>query len=227
MSSIDEPILVTGYDATWPMLFAAERSRVRNACGDSITRIEHFGGTAVPGSAAKPIVDLLVGVRNLDAFGPHLAKLDTIGYVHFGPVFTSQRWYSRRRGPPHFNLAIAVDGGEFWRSQLKLRDYLRAHPDEVSAYSDCKRRLFDNGSRTFVSYSQAKASFATALMERVKAWEIEPRPRLEPPSIEGDSCLASNPSSLKKAEQGEGDAQSATNEADSGWRVAGSEKIEQ
>jgi GrpB-like predicted nucleotidyltransferase (UPF0157 family) len=166
MNSPDEPILVTEYNPSWPVLYAAERNRLRTACGDTVTRIEHVGSTAVPESAAAAIVDVLVGVRNLDAFAPHVTKLEAIGYVAFRGAFSPQRWLLRRRGPPHFNVAIAIDGSDYWRTQLHVREYLRAHPEEVRAYSDCKRSAFDNGSRTYLSFSQAKSSFVEGLMAR-------------------------------------------------------------
>jgi GrpB-like predicted nucleotidyltransferase (UPF0157 family) len=168
--SIDEPIIVTEYDPTWPMLYAAERSRVRNACGRVITRVEHFGGTAVPGMAAKPIVDLLVGVRSLEGFAQQAAQLEAIGYRNYGAAFIAERLYLRRRGPPHFNVFVTVDGGEWWRAQTSLRDYLRARPAEAAAYSNCKRDIFRGGSRTFASYSKDRAPFLKALSERARIW---------------------------------------------------------
>ena len=168
--SIDEPVIVTEYDPTWPKLFAAECNRIRIACGPMITRIEHFGSTAVPGMAAKPIVDLLVGVRSLDAFAPHVPQLERIGYQNFGAVMLVERLYLRRRGPPHFNIAVAVDGGSWWRAQLALRDYLRARPAEALAYANRKRELFREGVRTFESFTKEKAPYLRALLKRSTAW---------------------------------------------------------
>jgi len=57
---IDEPTTIREYDPSWPVLFTLESKRVKSVLGNIITRIEHFGGTAVPGMAGKPIVDLLL-----------------------------------------------------------------------------------------------------------------------------------------------------------------------
>ena len=167
---VDEPITITNYDPAWPVLFEAERERVAKALGDVATRIEHFGSTAVPGMAGKPIVDLLVGVRDLPSASSRITALEGIGYENFGEIFIPGRLYLRRRGPPHFNLAATVDGGEFWNDQLVLRDFLRAHPDEAAAYAKAKRKTYSEGHRMFSTYSQAKGPFLAALKSRAARW---------------------------------------------------------
>jgi GrpB-like predicted nucleotidyltransferase (UPF0157 family) len=169
-SEVDEPITITAYDPAWPALFAAERDRVERALGEIVTRVEHFGSTAVPGMAGKPIVDLLVGVRDLAEAAGRAAALEAIGYENFGEIFLPGRLYLRRRGPPHFNVAVTEDGGAFWDAQIVLRDFLRAHPDEAAAYAAMKRAAYAGGAHLFSTYSQAKGPFLAALKERAEAW---------------------------------------------------------
>jgi GrpB-like predicted nucleotidyltransferase (UPF0157 family) len=170
VSEVDEPISIADYDPLWPELFAAERDRVLSAMGDTVTRIEHFGSTAIAGMAGKPIVDLLVGVRDLQEASAGVPALEALGYENFGEIFIPGRLYLRRRGPPHFNVAITLDGGEFWNAQLMVRDYLRAHPAEASAYSAVKRATYADGAHLFSTYSQAKGPFLAALKERAQKW---------------------------------------------------------
>jgi GrpB-like predicted nucleotidyltransferase (UPF0157 family) len=92
------------------------------------------------------------------------------GYEDFGEIFIPGRLYLRRRGPPHFNVAMAEEGGLFFRAQVAVRDYLRAHPDEVRAYAEEKRKAYDRGARLFSTYSQQKNAFVTSLVERALAW---------------------------------------------------------
>jgi GrpB-like predicted nucleotidyltransferase (UPF0157 family) len=158
------------YDPGWLDLFLSERDRVQRALGEVASRIEHFGSTAVPGMAGKPIVDLLVGVADLRSASRRLSVLGALGYENFGEIFIPGRIYLRRRGPPHFNLAVTEVGGPFWRDQLIIRDFLRAHPDEAAAYSAHKRSIFAEGSRLFSNYSQAKGPFLAKLKERAVQW---------------------------------------------------------
>jgi GrpB-like predicted nucleotidyltransferase (UPF0157 family) len=169
-SEADEPITLVEADPRWPALYLAEAERVRGAIGDVATGIEHVGSTAVPGLVAKPIVDLLVGVRALDEGKAAAPRLVAIGYENFGELFIPGRLYLRRRGEHDFNIAVAEDGGAFHLSQLAVRDYLRAHPDEVKAYAAEKRRAYAQGARLFSTYSQKKQAFLMALTDRALAW---------------------------------------------------------
>ena len=170
IADVDEPIIISDYDPMWPELFTEEERRVQTALAELVTRIEHFGSTAVPGMAGKPIIDLLVGVPHLAIVSTRISPLEALGYQNFGEIFIPGRLYLRRRGPPHFNVAVTREGGDFWHAQLVMRDYLRAHPREVAAYSECKRSAYANGARMFSSYSQTKVPFLAAITERARKW---------------------------------------------------------
>jgi GrpB-like predicted nucleotidyltransferase (UPF0157 family) len=76
-------ILVSDYDPAWPEMFKQEQANLQSALGPLILTIEHMGSTAVPGLAAKPIIDLLVGVRNLrDARSCCIEPLQALGYTY-------------------------------------------------------------------------------------------------------------------------------------------------
>ena len=167
---VDEPISIVDYDALWPALFMNERRRVEAALGDDVKQIEHFGSSAVPGMAGKPIIDLLVGVTDLGIASDRIPALETLGYENFGEIFIPGRIYLRYRGAHNFNIAMAVVGSDFWKGQLILRDYLCAHGEEAAAYAAHKRSIYAAGSRLFSTYSQAKEPFLAALKERALQW---------------------------------------------------------
>jgi len=167
---VDEPVRVVEYDPAWPEQFEQERLAIERALGDAARRIEHVGSTAVPGLAGKPIVDLLIGVSDLDDVSYHIEALVALGYQNFGEIFIPGRLYLRKRGPRHFNIALAVEGGEFWTTQLLVRDYLRAHVEEADAYATEKRLAIVSGARMFSTYSQSKDPFLSALIVRARAW---------------------------------------------------------
>jgi GrpB-like predicted nucleotidyltransferase (UPF0157 family) len=166
---VDEPIVIVGYDPAWVTQFNAENERIRSALADLIVGIEHFGSTAVPGMIGKPIVDLLVGLPDLSGAGRCVPLLESLGYHNFGEIFIPDRFYLRKRGPPHFNVALTAVSGEFWITQLRVRDYLRNHPEEVHAYCASKQRAYAAGARMFSTYSQAKGPFLAGLIERASA----------------------------------------------------------
>lgn len=166
--SIDEPVELVDYDPNWPAHFATEMGQFREALGDRAVLVEHFGSTAVPGLPGKPVVDLLVGVRDIETVRGCVPALEALGYENFGEVFIPGRLYLRRRSSGHFNIALTPHGSPFWDAQLLVRDYLRAHPAEVAAYAESKRAAFAAGNDLFSTYSQAKAPFLAGLIERAK-----------------------------------------------------------
>jgi GrpB-like predicted nucleotidyltransferase (UPF0157 family) len=80
-----DKVIIVEYNPQWPLLFDREAERIRNVVdGDLINRIEHFGSTAVPGLAAKPIIDLLVGVHSLvQAKQIAISQLQTLDYAYW------------------------------------------------------------------------------------------------------------------------------------------------
>ena len=89
---------MTDYDPAWPNIFVTERGRIQTALGEVATRVEHFGSTAVPRMAGKPIVDVMVGVRDLTSASDSIRVLEALGYENFGEIFIPGRIYLRRRG---------------------------------------------------------------------------------------------------------------------------------
>ena len=96
-----QPVEVVDYDHDWPRRYAAERDRIRGALGDTVLAIEHVGGTAVPDLPAKPVIDLMVGVEDIERAGPAVAGLINLGYEYV-PEFETQlpdRRYFRLGAP--------------------------------------------------------------------------------------------------------------------------------
>ena len=86
------------YNPEWPRLFAREAARIRAALGAQAVQVEHVGSTSVPGLAAKPVIDLLVGVRTLDDSPAIVAAVTALGYEYI-PEFEDElpnRRYFRR-----------------------------------------------------------------------------------------------------------------------------------
>ena len=100
MTSTD-PIVVVPYDEAWPSLFEAERVRIERAIGPWTEEIEHVGSTAVPGLAAKPVVDIMVGVESLDDAPVLVERLEGLGYEYvpeFERELPLRRFFRKLRG---------------------------------------------------------------------------------------------------------------------------------
>jgi GrpB-like predicted nucleotidyltransferase (UPF0157 family) len=138
-----QPVEVVDYDQDWPRAYAEERDRIAAAIGESILAIEHVGGTAVPGLPAKPVIDLMVGVEDIERAGPAVAGLINLGYEYV-PEFESElpdRRYFRRGVPDSHHVHMVSASSDFFAEHLLFRDYLRDHPQAAEEYGKLKRGL--------------------------------------------------------------------------------------
>jgi len=174
---VQEDVAIAAYDPEWPRAFAAEKARLlalRPA--DLIRRVEHFGSTAVPGLAAKPIVDMLVEVTDLDACKACIAPiLEAQGYEYLwrpthgedGPPFYA--WFIKRDAVTgvrtHHIHMVEASFAEHWR-RLIFRDVLIAHPDVAREYEALKRRLAADHPNDRVAYTRGKTTFIESVMTR-------------------------------------------------------------
>jgi GrpB-like predicted nucleotidyltransferase (UPF0157 family) len=141
-----EPVYVVSYDPRWPSLFVLERSRVGAAVGPYAEAIEHVGSTAVPALNAKPVIDLMVGVRDVQSAGSCIRPLEEIGYSYWAENPNPERMLfvrfadADRTARTHY-LHIVETGGDLWSDRIVFRDHLRSHPKAVREYACLKQGL--------------------------------------------------------------------------------------
>lgn len=172
--ALREPVEIVPYDPAWPASFAAEAARLRALLpAELIGRIEHFGSTAVPGLAAKPIVDMLLEVRSLrEAVSVIAPLLQAQGYEFFwrveehGLPEVNYAWFIKRdaRGRRTHHIHCLEPGSSQWQ-RLQFRDYLVAHPALALEYDTLKRDIAARFPHDRIAYAKAK----TAFIERVTA----------------------------------------------------------
>ncbi|MCQ6563827.1 GrpB family protein [Paenibacillus mendelii] len=167
---IDESITVVPYHEQWTALFEQEKTILSREFGEAAIEIQHFGSTSVPGMLAKPIIDILVGVRTLEIGHSILEALAKRGYEGFGESGVKGRLYFRLRPEQEqaFNLAVVIWNGEQWINNLLIRDFLRADPDAARQYSERKQSTINKGMTTLLAYSDDKAEYVSRLLERAK-----------------------------------------------------------
>ena len=160
-------IVVVDYQPAWPERFEAERSLIIVALGPILRRIEHIGSTSVPGLAAKPIVDILVSVSDVDGDDAHLSPLEAIGY----------RLRVREPGHRMFRTAdLAVHlhiweaGGLDERRHVLFRDWLRLNEPDRATYERVKRELAKREWTDMNHYARAKNEVIALITERAEAW---------------------------------------------------------
>ncbi len=155
--------MIVDYDASWPGWFAAHRDRVAQALGPVACSIEHIGSTAVPGLAAKPIIDLLVAVKDPDEESPMVPGMQAAGY-HLRVRERGHRMFRTPERTVHIHVWQESDP-EISR-YLRFRDRLRASSEDRRAYERLKRELATRRWDDMNQYADAKSQFIEQILSR-------------------------------------------------------------
>jgi len=158
---LDEPIRLAPYDPSWPAKFSEERGALQEAIGSwAPGGIHHVGSTAVPGLDAKPVIDILVGVEDLEASRACFEPLAKLGYLHAPYRADEMHWFCK----PHpsrrtHHLHLVPTGSRRFRDELAFRDRLRESPETAVKYTALKRELAARFADDREAYTDAKADF--------------------------------------------------------------------
>jgi putative glutamine amidotransferase len=159
------------YDPAWPSMFEDEAARIRAALGDVAVGIEHVGSTAVPGLAAKPVIDIQVSVDAMVPRERFVAPLVALGYEFVtDPTDTEHEYFKKEtNGVRTHQIHVCPAGSEWERRHLAFRDHLRASPNDAARYSELKRRLAAEHPRDIMTYIDGKTPFIREIEERALA----------------------------------------------------------
>jgi len=166
-------VRLTDYDKTWVLMFEDETTFLKSIFSNDIIRFEHFGSTSVTGMKAKPIIDMMCIVNDINTVDLYNNKMLSLGYDVAGEWGISGRRLFRKGGEnrTHHIHFYQHDNPQIER-HLIFRDYLRSHPEEVIIYSNFKEELsqrFENTSE----YSPAKKTFVKEMEQRAISWFVE------------------------------------------------------
>jgi GrpB-like predicted nucleotidyltransferase (UPF0157 family) len=175
MPTQENKIEIVPYDPGWPAAFEAEALRLRLALKALALRIDHHGSTAVPGLAAKPIIDIQVSVARLQPLAAYAVPLEAVGYVHvphsddsFCPFFHRPiQW------PHSHHVHVVERGGPEERRTLAFRDYLRDHADVAREYEDLKKTKAAEAVATDPERHERYARSKTDFIARVIALALD------------------------------------------------------
>jgi GrpB-like predicted nucleotidyltransferase (UPF0157 family) len=158
-------ITIQDYDPRWPDQFELLRSRVAGALNGIALRIEHVGSTAVPGLAAKPIIDLDVFLASDADLPAAIARLAALGYEHQGDLGISGREAFRAAAGdlPH-HLYVCLPSSSEGPRHVLFRDFLRRHPEHARAYEALKRNLAQKFRVDREGYTRAKTEFIREML---------------------------------------------------------------
>lgn len=173
---MSEGIVVVEYDEAWPDRFDQLGTRLRTQLGSVALRIDHIGSTAVPGLAAKAIIDVQISVEALEPVDLYRARLERAGFEHRADNPERTKRYFREQ-PGHRRTHIHVRRAGSFSEQFALlfRDFLRSHGSSAEEYAELKRSLADRFPHPHQrhDYVEAKAPFIWATLRRADEWAQE------------------------------------------------------
>ena len=155
------------YDQAWGAEFHNMEQKLKNKFASVITRIEHYGSTAISGMPAKPVIDILVEVPSFDIarreFIPRLSgeACEYWWYTDHIIFIVREKPFGRRSHHIH----IAPKGHRLWEG-IAFRDYLIANPDTAAQYAALKRRLSVEHRNDREKYTGAKTDFVRRITDK-------------------------------------------------------------
>jgi GrpB-like predicted nucleotidyltransferase (UPF0157 family) len=164
--SPEGPIHIAAYDESWPAQFNSEHAILLKTLDKWLTgAIEHVGSTAVPGLAAKPVIDIMVGVKSLEASRPAIPVLGELEYCYFPYRTELMHWFCKPS--PSFrthHLHLVPFQSSLWVERLAFRDYLRTHAEMARQYAELKYRLAEAHRFDREAYTEAKGEFVNRIV---------------------------------------------------------------
>jgi GrpB-like predicted nucleotidyltransferase (UPF0157 family) len=164
----EAPIEVAPYDARWPAAFEQERALLAEALGPWLAGPpEHIGSTAVPGLAAKPVIDIMAPVHTLAASRPAIEAARELGYVHYPYKPDVMHWFCKPSAAHRtHHLHLVPLGSPLWRERLAFRDALRADPELRASYQALKLDLAQRHRLVREAYTDAKTPFIEQVLRQ-------------------------------------------------------------
>jgi GrpB-like predicted nucleotidyltransferase (UPF0157 family) len=168
-------IVVVPYDPAWPEMFEKEAAKIIALFGRELVAIHHIGSTAVPGLSAKPIIDMMPVVRDIERlveFNPAMIRL---GYEPKGEHSIPGRRYFVRGGDKnrtHHLHTFGLNHPEVARN-LDFRDYLVAHPAEAGQYAALKEELARRFPHDIDGYMAGKDAFIREIIRKAQEWRAK------------------------------------------------------
>jgi GrpB-like predicted nucleotidyltransferase (UPF0157 family) len=167
------PVEVLDYDPSWATRFLDYAARIQRVLGAVTVRVEHIGSTAVPGLAAKPVIDVQVSVPEVAELGLYKEALELLGFLHRPhPENDEAREFFRPPGPRVVHVHVVGAGSVEERRYLLHRDFLRAHPSVASEYGALKRRLAGQLADARQEYQLAKDPFLKQMDRNANEWAV-------------------------------------------------------
>ncbi|MCB5282023.1 GrpB family protein [Arthrobacter sp. AL08] len=160
-------IVIVDYDPSWPERFEALAQTIRDAAGEKAVSVEHIGSTAVPGLSAKPIIDVLLTVMDVEDESGYIPALEDAGFV----LRVREEGHRMLRTPAkdvHVHVFNPED--EAVSKYRDLRDWLRVDETDRTLYAYTKKLLARQRWSDMNDYADAKTDVISQILAHATVW---------------------------------------------------------
>ncbi len=153
-------------------MFEEEKQLLQAVLGEGSSEVKHIGSTAVDGLAAKPIIDIMIGLPDFSVADKLVPIIEALGYEYFKKYedeMPYRRYFAKNsNGIRTHQIHIVEIGSEFWGRHLFFRDYLRQNPEIMNEYAALKKQLAEREWVDVNEYADAKSEFITGIENKAK-----------------------------------------------------------
>ncbi|MFC6825006.1 GrpB family protein [Halopelagius fulvigenes] len=154
------------YDEGWARLYEEERERLKHVAGDRFLDFEHIGSTAIKGMPAKPIIDILAVVEDLDESRYLTPVLEECGFEYRPEEVEGRLFFAKGpRTNRTYYLSVTERGSDFYEEKIAFRDYLSQHPKAAERYASLKTRLAEKYPENRGQYTRKKGQFVQDVLD--------------------------------------------------------------
>ncbi|WP_106767559.1 GrpB family protein [Paenibacillus faecalis] len=165
-------ITVVEYDPNWRNKYLKEEFKIKGILQDKLINSFHIGSTSIPNLKAKPIIDILLVVKDINELDAYSVQFENLGYEVMGEFGIKGRRYFRKGGDnrTHHIHAFQYDHIQEIERHLSFRDYLRQNPEICKEYGELKSRLADEYPTDINSYIDGKNDFVKKIEKEALQW---------------------------------------------------------
>jgi GrpB-like predicted nucleotidyltransferase (UPF0157 family) len=168
------PYTLEEYNPVWKEIFIDVSTRVKNILGDMVLAVEHIGSTSVNGMLAKPQVDMLIVVKDLNLVPAKYQEMIDSGFIHHGREYVNgdNDYFSldTKEGVRVASIHVLQEGNAKIKYYRFFRDYLQSHEEERNLYTSVKRELYSKYRDSYSDYNTGKEEVILAIRARAVQW---------------------------------------------------------
>lgn len=164
-------VKLVSHQAVWKMLAEKTINQLWEILGDAAVDIQHIGSTAIEGICAKPIIDIVVGVRTIEEIMPYLETLKHNELVFRGQDVEEQLLFVKgdfEKEIRTHHIHVVRWNSRAWNDYIAFRNYLNSFPEKAQVYDICKRKLALQFAEDRAAYTQGKQELINHLLQEAR-----------------------------------------------------------